>query len=628
MSKNIKVQISKINPDEKLENLLNSYNTLKSILLPNLNENNNLFMNSLIDLISSQLKIFVEILNLNEPQKLYEKLNYNNQNLSKQIAYLYEISKFSENNCSKSILEKVKEKKENCQYKKESYSLEEPKQSFNGIESDNFVHELKDFEIKENIEKQKNKENKIIKYEKIKEKRFNEKERDKEREKEREKLIKKDKEEREKLKEKEKQLQNLKNIEKEKEKEIREKARKIIKQSKMKEREKENKALLKKNSNLNKKKIKYRYKNRSIKLDNATFPNKTARGIETDRGILTPKKKISEEEENLSQRGEIKRNKTPTREDNKFKYYLFDFKDENNSKLEEQEGKKFQRNNKRAKTVLYESIKAPFLIGFENYPSNNYISVSFTNRFMTKAKSPKKMIKKNNLIHIIVEEEDINNKYNKMNTNYSRTKTESSIKNKIKSNRNINDEYFSLDQFFIPYNNKKGEELFITKVGNVLINKRQKDILEDYINNNLFEDDDNKSKNSRNKLYNIVPISKGIKEKLKLINNGKNKIFKLKGTNTQYDLNDITELFQILPASFQNPIDEFYLRKKKASLFDRSIFKICHKVIDNYKELEHKEDIFSKKKIKSKSKSKVKSFKYFMNSNNRNAFGLKKLYSS
>ena len=238
------------------------------------------------------------------------------------------------------------------------------------------------------------------------------------------------------------------------------------------------------------------------------------------------------------------------------------------------------------------------------------------------------MIKKNNLIHIIVEEEDINNKYNKMNTNYSRTKTESSIKNKIKSNRNINDEYFSLDQFFIPYNNKKGEELFITKVGNVLINKRQKDILEDYINNNLFEDDDNKSKNSRNKLYNIVPISKGIKEKLKLINNGKNKIFKLKGTNTQYDLNDITELFQILPASFQNPIDEFYLRKKKASLFDRSIFKICHKVIDNYKELEHKEDIFSKKKIKSKSKSKVKSFKYFMNSNNRNAFGLKKLYSS
>ena len=104
MSKNIKVQISKINPDEKLENLLNSYNTLKSILLPNLNENNNLFMNSLIDLISSQLKIFVEILNLNEPQKLYEKLNYNNQNLSKQIAYLYEISKFSENNCSKSIL--------------------------------------------------------------------------------------------------------------------------------------------------------------------------------------------------------------------------------------------------------------------------------------------------------------------------------------------------------------------------------------------------------------------------------------------------------------------------------------------------------------------------------------------
>ena len=627
MSKNIKVQTSKINPDEKLENLLNSYNTLKSILSPNLSENNNLFMNSLIDLIISQLKIFVEILNLNEPQKLYEKLNFNNQNLSKQIAYLYEISKFSENNCSKSILEKGKEKKENYQYKKESYSLEEPKQSFNGIDLANIDQELKDFEIKENIDNPKNKENKIYKIEKIKEKKFNEKEKDKGSEKEREKLIKKDKEDREKLKEKEKLIQSLKNIEREKEKAIREKARKIIKKSKMKEREKENKALLKKNSNINKKKINYKYKNKSIKLDNVTYPSKTDREIETDRDVFTPKKKISGDSENLSQQGEIKRNKTPTREYNKYKYYLFDFKDENNSKLEEKENKKFERNNKRAKTVLYESFKAPFLIGIENYPSNNYISVSFTNRFMRKAKSPKKAIKQNNLIHIIVEEEDINNKYNKMMTNNTRTKTESSIKNKIKNNRNIKDEYFSVDQFFIPYSNKKGEELFITKVGNVLINKRQKDILEDYINNNLFEDDDNKSKSSKNKLYNISPISRGIKEKLKFIN-GKNKIFKLKGTNTQYDLNDITEIFQILPASFQNPIDEFYLRKKKASLFDRSIFKICHKVIDNYKELEHKEDIFSKKRFKSKSKSKVKNFKYFINSNNRNGSGFKKLYSS
>ena len=66
MSKNIKVQIVKSNQDIKLENLLDSYSSLKSILSPNLNENNNLFMNSLIDLIISQINIFLVILNLNQ----------------------------------------------------------------------------------------------------------------------------------------------------------------------------------------------------------------------------------------------------------------------------------------------------------------------------------------------------------------------------------------------------------------------------------------------------------------------------------------------------------------------------------------------------------------------------------
>ena len=50
MSKNIKVQLIK-NNQKKLENLLNSYNSLKSILSPNLTDNNNLFMNSLIEIV-------------------------------------------------------------------------------------------------------------------------------------------------------------------------------------------------------------------------------------------------------------------------------------------------------------------------------------------------------------------------------------------------------------------------------------------------------------------------------------------------------------------------------------------------------------------------------------------------
>ena len=109
MSKNNQSQALKTNPYPKLDNLLNSYNLLKSILSPNLNENNNLFMNSLIDLIISQLKVFLVLLNSNdEPQKFYEILNINNQKLSKQIAYLYEFSKFSKNYSNNSLLDKEK----------------------------------------------------------------------------------------------------------------------------------------------------------------------------------------------------------------------------------------------------------------------------------------------------------------------------------------------------------------------------------------------------------------------------------------------------------------------------------------------------------------------------------------
>ena len=58
MSKNVNDQIPKINPKAILNNLLSSYNTLKLILSPNLCENNIQFMNSVIDLIISQIKIF------------------------------------------------------------------------------------------------------------------------------------------------------------------------------------------------------------------------------------------------------------------------------------------------------------------------------------------------------------------------------------------------------------------------------------------------------------------------------------------------------------------------------------------------------------------------------------------
>ena len=627
MSKNIKVQIVKSNQDIKLENLLDSYSSLKSILSPNLNENNNLFMNSLIDLIISQINIFLVILNLNESKKLYEVLNINNQKLSKQIAYLYELSKQSKKNPNKSLplLEKENSNNNNIKYKKINNTLKDSKQSFNIVESDNF-------ELIEN-------KNKINNKEKQKEKKINEKEKEKE---ERYKIIKKEKEEREKLKEKEKLIKELKKKEKEKEKEnkIREKAKEILKKSKIKEEKEYNKLQIKKNSNNERKKIKcFRNininKNKKTNLEN--YLCKTEKEKEKDKDkeseIKTTEKKI--QEKNISEKCHSIRNKTPNKEkdNNKFKYYLFDYNKEKNIYTEEKE-EKINRKNKRAKTVLYDASKIPNLISIENIPINNYISVSFTNRFLNKSKSPKKTIKKDDLIQMILEEENIKNKLKKIksknNNNNYRTKTDSSSQIKIKNdNINLNDEHFSLDDFLIPYSNKKGEELFLTKSGNVFISKEQKEFLEDYINNNYFEEEDNKSKTERKRIYNYNNISprnktkKGITNKYKGDKGVNNKKSNMKGKNNQYDLKDITNLLQM----FQNPIDEHYLRKRNASLFDKSIFRICHKVIDNYKELENKEDIFSfKSKKKSRSKTRTKSLKYFNNS--KTSIDYKKLYSN
>ena len=167
-----------------------------------------------MDLIISQINIFLVILNLNESKKLYEVLNINNQKLSKQIAYLYELSKQSKENPNKSspLSEKENSKNHNKKYKKINNTLKDSKQSFNIVESDNF-------ELIEN-------KNKINNKEKQKEKKINEKEKEKE---ERYKIIKKEKEEREKLKEKEKLIKELKKKEKEKENKIREKAKEILK---------------------------------------------------------------------------------------------------------------------------------------------------------------------------------------------------------------------------------------------------------------------------------------------------------------------------------------------------------------------------------------------------------------
>ena len=124
MSKNIKVHLFKSIHNSKLETLLNSYTSLKSILSPNLSENNNMFINSLIDLIISQLKIFQKLLSIKDDKNIYNLLISNNQNLSKKIANLYELPRTDPD-----ILYNNKNR---------SYSIEEKRESFHENNIDNF----------------------------------------------------------------------------------------------------------------------------------------------------------------------------------------------------------------------------------------------------------------------------------------------------------------------------------------------------------------------------------------------------------------------------------------------------------------------------------------------------------
>ena len=596
MSKNIKGQFTKKLYISKIETLQNSYNSLKSILSPNLSLNNNSFMSYLIELLISQIKFFVNILHLSNDKKLYENLNSNNQNLSKQIAILYEISKCRP--CPKLTLTSSTEKdnNENNQLfnNKESCSLEEKKDTINLKNSDNVKYNF-------NI----NTESKAIDNYSI--------------------LDTKNKEEYENNlnnKEDKDKLMKINDIEKEKNEIIRNinfnTNQKEHKNYKAKEKFTKlkspniiyKKSIQKGKHKNNENKLKYRKKfffsSKKPKNCLSTFRIKEIEGpslniepkINTNlnfskKGLNHLKDRIREKSYDKKNKEKIKVNKEDKTElVNKIKNNyqkednIYDQNNEENDKVEEKiEPKinkeiKFKRKGRKAKTVLFKTIQLPYLIGIETsendiYPDDNYISITLSNDVLNRIKTPN------------------NSKLNHRNINIKTFDGKKLFNSDFKKEKNLyinTNDYFSLDEFLIPSTGKNGEKLFITKKGKVLLNKKQKDILEDYVNNYLYDED-----NEKISVTEIDNDNKKLKDK-------KNKKYYIKGTSMHYNINDVTEVLQILPQSFKVPIDDFYLRKKKASMFDRGIFKICHKVINNYKILEGKEDIFQFKKSKSRPK--------------------------
>ena len=599
MSKSIKVQLSKTLYINKIETLQKSYNSLKSILSPNLSENNNSFMSYLLELIISQIKFFISILNLNNDKKLYEMLNTNNQNLSKQISALYEIPKFKAS--QKLTLNTTSEKKQNdnnlIYNNKENYSLEEKKETIEQKNNDNF-------EFNFNI----NTESKVVDNDDLFDSKNKEENKTNSQYKEnKDKLIKINDVEKEKN-------AIVRNINFESENKTYNNFKEKDKFKKVKSQNKITKKLIQKRENKdneNKLKFKRKYVFSNKKPKNS-LTNFKLKGYESPlfnieskmnknfskKGLNQLKERIREKSYNKTARKNIKDDKKDKIEkENKIKLNFL--KDNNideksnkeNDKIEENiqrtthKNVKFKRKGRKAKTVLFKTIQLPYFIGIETsdndiYPDDNYISITFSNQVLNEVKTPNNSNRNNKNINFKA---------------FSGKKLDTEFKKEKNLNINTSD-YFSLDEFLIPSTGKNGEKLYLTKKGKVLLNKKQKDILEDYVNNYLY--DENDSKSSYTETDKGEYTNQNIKDKIMK----KNKKYYIKGTSMHYNLKDVTEVLQMLPKSFKVPIDDFYLRKKRASMFDRGIFKICHKVIDNYKILEGKEDIFQFKKSKSKSK--------------------------
>ena len=603
MSNNIKVQISKAFHESKLESLIKSYNSLMSILSPNLSENNNTFMSHIIELIISQLKFFVKLLSLKEDKKTFEMLNSNNQNLSKQIAVLYEFHKYQLNTKLSLNTTSEKDRNENNLIfnNKESNSLEDKKENINKKIFDNFELNFDN-----------NTESKMIENDEFYEKKNNAKNQNMKGK--NEKLIKKNIN-----KEKNELLSNLNfrndknnktsNVYGEKVKNIRVKTQNRFKKditTKNKRSEKETKITINKkilfSKNSSKKHLNTiksnKYELPSFNIETKTNKNYSKTGYKEFKDKTKEKySKINNKmntNENKKESIKIIKNNNNCINDNlneqnneEEKFEIIEENDDN--KTVNLSPKKFERKGRKSKTVIFKSIQIPYLIGIETSengisPKDNYISITFSNKVLDSVKTPDNRNQKHKLFNL--KTFDQKNLYN------------TEIKKENKLNLNSQD-YFSLDEFLIKNENENGEILFLTKNGKVLINQKQKDILEDYVNNYLFDEDDD---NNSNEIERMPLTNIGIKEKINSLKKQSNKDYVIKGTSMRYNLKDVTELLQILPHSFKVPLNDFYLRKKKASMFNRDIFKICHKVIDNYKILEGKEDIFQNKRSKSKPK--------------------------
>ena len=576
MSNTQRYQNTKKNKTPKLDILLNSYQSLKLILSPNLPKKKATFMNLLLELITSQLKLYIELLNTKEIRKIYEFLDSNHQKLSESITSLYSLS---------SNTEKYKEKEKEKEISRLTPKKKEPEKESPLSKSDSkasieiFLNKSNQKEISEHNNTVTSKISEENKKATTNQEKINKKE----------KIIE---------------------WGKVKEKEIKIRQRKLFERAKSINKSSSNKKLITKiypNP-----KYKFRSKEKIIKQNKPKQEYKP--------------KKIEPKRQNLIKQ-ENSLNKTENLPQKKLKVKKLD---QNSNTIVKPKSPEHYNYISTCPPIYNVIGNNKIFTNLNNSNDNNnkledkYVSIKLTSRLMERLNNKKNQ--NNNTLNKrvqnsdIIEEEDSNDI-----VNY--TKKDKNIKEKNTRKNNDNNDIITLDDFLVPYNkNNNGEKLYLTKTGQGIITEKQKDLLENYLNNCLFDEEvesdiqfsyfPNVKKNNNKNKQNLNLTSSYSSGDISNLKEGS----LLKSVTSKKSKNEDEELknvINLLPNNLEGSLD-WYLRKKKASMFDRSIFKICHDVIDNYKKLEAKEE-----RSKSKSRFNIRSDRKKMTVNT--VFGVNKL---
>ena len=154
--------------NQKLSSLLDSYKTLKMILMPNLSDDQKFFMKSIIDIILFQIRFFIRIAATKEQKIIFDLLNYNNQVLSQKITSFYDHFNTNKSNKKETNPIKISENKKFLEFNlNDKITVNENLNKINAKSSVIKINKsMKFIKIKEKSKKHvnKNNSNNILKY--------------------------------------------------------------------------------------------------------------------------------------------------------------------------------------------------------------------------------------------------------------------------------------------------------------------------------------------------------------------------------------------------------------------------------------------------------------------------------